>query len=428
MRRWLTMLASCIAMTSSVGQGLTTITAPSNSPVPPEYFGLIVHSTVVPQKRPAGNRLTAWPAVPFGSWRLWDVRVLWPNLEPQRGRWDFSNLDRYVALAQQHGVEVVLPLAMTPAWASARPEEKGAYGIGYAAPPKDIDDWRVFVRTVAQRYKGRIKAYELWNEVNYQRFFSGTPDELVELARVAYQTIKEVDPSNILTSPSVVGDRGHLDWFDNYMARGGKDYADVVAYHFYAPKGPPEAMLPIIARVRQIMARHGLAARPLWNTETGWWIKNVTVEPDAGAVEQDWKQLDAEHAAAYVVRAYVVGAAAGLSRFHWYAWDNPDMGLVEASDQALKPAALAFAAVRNLLVGSTFNACALDLGTWTCRLLLADGGPAMLAWRAADDTGSMKLPAGWTRVVAQRVFDGKPYITADSIQIGMHPVVLRPQR
>ena len=425
MKRLLATLSTCLAVTASCSQGNTTVAPPSRAPVSAEYFGLVLHSTVVPQKRPSGDRLTAWPSVPFGSWRLWDVRVLWPNLEPERGRWNFAMLDRYVALAEQHGVEVVLTLAMTPTWASVRPEEKGAYGMGFSAPPKDIEDWRSFVRTVAQRYKGRIRSFELWNEVNYPSYFSGTQDELVALARIAHQTLKAIDPSNVLTSPAVVGDRGHLDWLDSYLGRGGKDFADVLAYHFYVPKGRPEDMLPIIARVRQIMAKHGLDARPLWNTETGWWIKNAVAEPKLTAVDPTWKQLDADLAAAYVVRAYVLGAAAGLERFHWYAWDNPDMGLVDAGDQALKPAARAYAAVRNLLVGATFESCSSDMGAWTCRLALVGGQPALLAWRAGDDRGRMKLPPGWARASVEQVLDGNRYVAADDIEIGPQPVVVR---
>src|SRR2546429_9256249 len=33
---------------------------------------------------------TPWPRVSFGSWRLWDAYVVWPNVEPQKGQWDFE--------------------------------------------------------------------------------------------------------------------------------------------------------------------------------------------------------------------------------------------------------------------------------------------------------------------------------------------------
>jgi len=418
-------LLACLVLTGASGRSTPSLAPTAAGPIPAEYLGLHVHNLVVPFSRPPWQgRLTPWPEVPFGSWRLWDARAQWLNLEPQRGRWDFTTLDRYVALAAQRQIEIVLPLGLTPAWASSRPDEKAAYGFGMAAPARDMEDWRNYVRTVAERYKGRIRVFELWNEVNYKQFYSGTQDELVELARVAYQAVKAVDPANTFVAPAVVGAGGHLDWLDAYLARGGKDYADVVAYHFYVPKGRPEDMLPLIARVRQIMARHGLADRPLWNTETGWAIGNSAQTPSFGAVGADWRRLDGDLAGAYVVRAYLLGAAAGLGRFHWYAWDNPDMGLIDPGDQSLKPAARGFAAAGRLLVGSTLQDCREDAGTWACRLTGADGRALLVLWRTADDTARFAVPPEWAVATAVRVLDGVAVATAGTLEIGPQPVVL----
>ena len=100
-----------------------------------------------------------------------------------------------------------------------------------AAEPRDIEDWRIYVRKVAERYKGRIRNYELWNEVNVKGFYSGSQEKLVELARVAYQTLKEVDPNIVFIAPSVVGE-GHHRWLDEYLAKGGAEYLDVVRLSF----------------------------------------------------------------------------------------------------------------------------------------------------------------------------------------------------
>src|SRR5258708_7851403 len=68
------------------------------------YFGLHMHRV---------TEQTAWPPVPFGAWRLWDAYVSWPFLEPNRGEWQFERLDRYVAIAEQHDIELVLPLGLS---------------------------------------------------------------------------------------------------------------------------------------------------------------------------------------------------------------------------------------------------------------------------------------------------------------------------
>jgi len=108
-------------------------------PLPLTYFGLHIHRS---------DSGTSWPNVPFGSWRLWDSYVGWAQLEPSRGTWDFSRLDKYVAMARLTKVDILLPLAMTPQWASARPYEASPYRPGNAAEPANMDDWVRYVTTV----------------------------------------------------------------------------------------------------------------------------------------------------------------------------------------------------------------------------------------------------------------------------------------
>ncbi len=68
-----------------------------------------------------GDKITPWPSIKFGSWRLWDAYVAWPSLEPERGKWNFQTMDKYVALAERAGIDLVLPLGFSPTWASTRP-------------------------------------------------------------------------------------------------------------------------------------------------------------------------------------------------------------------------------------------------------------------------------------------------------------------
>jgi len=101
----------------------STVTAPisaqlslPDSAIPSVFFGLHVHR---------GGQIP-WPVAPFGSWRLWDANVAWPWLEPKKGEWHFQALDTLVALAEEHHVDVLLPLARSPNWASARPTDPPA--------------------------------------------------------------------------------------------------------------------------------------------------------------------------------------------------------------------------------------------------------------------------------------------------------------
>ena len=231
-----------------------------NEPLPRQYFGLHIHRVAT---------ATPWPAVQFGSWRLWDAGVAWPQLEPERNRWDFRLLDRYVELATRHNVEILLTLGLTPGWASARPSESSAYEPGNAAEPRNTGDWELYVRTVSTRYKGKIHSYEIWNEPNMKGTFSGSPQTMAKLARSAYQVLKSVDPSVLVVSPSPTAAIG-VSWLGNYLGREGCSAADVIGYHFYVTPSQPEAMIPLIVDVKKMLQQHHCTGKPIWNTESGW--------------------------------------------------------------------------------------------------------------------------------------------------------------
>jgi len=288
--------------------------------IPPSFFGMHIH-------RAAST--TPWPAVPVGEWRLWDAYVTWPYLEPKRGQFQFNILDKYVALAHEHNTGVLLPLALSPAWASARPLEKSVYQPGSAAEPNNIEDWRVFVRTVATRYKGQIDAYEIWNEPNLPQFCSASVDQVVNLTREASRIIHQVDPHAVVVSPSATETKG-VAWLAEFLRKGGGQYVDVIGYHLYVNPQPPEAMLPLIEQIRQTMVDQGQGAKPIWNTEVNWFSPKPFPSQ--------------ELAAAYVARSYILNWAAGIQRVYWYAWDNQAVGVrtTEQDGRTLTPAGRAY--------------------------------------------------------------------------------------
>lgn len=386
-------------------------------PVAITYFGLHMHE--------AGNT-TTWPEVPFGAWRLWDAYVSWSQLEPARERWDFQRLDRYLALAQKNDVELLLPLGLSPSWASARPAEKSAYGPGNAAEPRHIEDWRRYVETVALRYRGRIRGYEIWNEPNLPNFFSGSAEDVLRLAREAYRIIKRIDPNAIVVSPSVTGGQGGIPWLERYFLLGGAQYADVIGYHLYVSPQPPEAALPVIRAVQQLMAKHGVD-KPLWNTEAGWVMANreAIADPTMVGFDSTIKPLPEELAAAYVARSLILVWAAGVQRYYWYAWDNQAMGLIEPRSKAGKPAAQAYAQTAAWLTGRILQDCRSTAdGIWTCTFSYKEGTRSRVLWRPAGPL-RIPVPKEW-QAVEYQALDGtvgklpsNPYV-----EIGPAPVLV----
>lgn len=410
-----TALAACDRSSAALAAVLTpavpVATALAGSPqVERAYFGLHLHSA---------HAGIDWPTVPFGSWRLWDADVTWKDLQPGPGQWDFRRLDHDVELGRRHGVEMLLPLALTPRWASSRPDEASAYGPGHAAPPARIADWRHYVETVATRYRGRIAAYEIWNEPNSQSFFSGSVDEAVELTCAAREVLRRVDPAARLVSPSATHGLQGVRWLGEFLAAGGGRCVDVVGFHFYTlAHEPPEAMIDLAGPLRALLAQHRLADRPLWNTEAGWYIRNKS-----RPLTVRWHSLDGATSSAYVARALLLGAGLGLGRFHWYAWDDGNLGLFELEDHTPKAAARAYATVARWLDGARGFACDPPASARiTCRFD-REGRRWHLAWRTAGEE-AYTPPADW-RTALVVLLDGqrRPVQPGEAITLGAAPIL-----
>lgn len=385
--------------------------APPLQPIPQSLFGLHIHHL---------TDSTPWPAIPFGSWRLWDAYAAWPNLEPQKSHWDFSRLDQYVSAAQSQGVEVLLPLGLSPAWASARPTEPSAYGPGNAAEPANISDWQDYVRQVATRYKARIRAYEIWNEPNLPDFFSGKPETMMRLTREAYKILKEVDDTVMVVSPSATA--SGLAWLDRYLKLGGGQYTDVIGFHFYVTPKRPEAMIDLARRVKALMTANQVTDKPLWDTEAGWFIENrlTKVKPGKGDFN---RVLSLNEASAYVARCYVINWALGISRFYFYSWDSEVGGLTEEDGKTLKPPAKAYAEVERWLVGAQMTSCRCSHDTWICGLLR----PHYRGWIVWNPERSKRfsIPDTWPVHQSIDLSGGRrPTQPGSIVSIGPAPILL----
>ncbi len=86
-------------------------------------------------------------------------QVRWCSYEPQKGQFGnnyVAQVDALVNAAASHGVNLMLSPVCSPDWAGA--------GGGLPRNPQDLADLLGFM---ANRYKGKVAAYEIWNEENY---------------------------------------------------------------------------------------------------------------------------------------------------------------------------------------------------------------------------------------------------------------------
>jgi len=374
---------------------------PPAKPIPRDFFGLHIHRAFAS---------TPWPPVPFGSWRLWDAKVHWPQVEIRRNEWQWDILDREVELAKKHDVDLLLPFGETPEWAAS-----SRFHTAIVGDVGNLDDWRAFIRTQAERYKGQIMYYEIWNEPNLPRNRDiGTPERMLEMAKIAYVTLKEVDPNIKVISPSPVNANG-LDWLDRYLTLGGGNYADIIGYHFYTYHRP-ETMLDLILPAKEIMRKHGVGDKPLWNTESGW-IKNpLTDRIDLVGQAPGW-----------AARAYILNWAGGVDRFYWYAWDDDGHDSIPFTqeDQATATnSARAYGEVQKWLIGARMESCERQADeNWVCKLTRESGQGAWILW---NETQSAKfdVPKAWDATTLTKLSGERSAWSGDKIDVGELPVML----
>ena len=374
----------------------------NSTPVSDRYFGMHV-GFVDPG--------TPWPAVPFGTWRLWDANVTWKDLEPRKGVWDFSRLDALVALGQKNKVDMILPLALTPQWASQRPNEPSAYTPGAAAPPVNINDWIDYVQAVATRYKGRIAYYEMWNEMNTTATWTGTTTEIVSLQTAAYTAIKSVDPDAKFISANLTTSNG-IQLLKQLLKLGYANSADIIGYHFYVTPNQPEDIAALFSEVSSELRAYGVE-KPIWNTETGW------LPPS--------KFTSEDQAAAMAVRSLLVGHSSGVERFLWYEWDNQccvTLFMTEADNATPTRAALAFANLQKWLVGNLLDPCGPDRsGTWSCSLQFSDGRHGLILWNPQGST-TVSRELSWTPTEVEDMYGNRMPAQGAHLSVGEEPVML----
>jgi hypothetical protein len=208
------------------------------------------------------------------------VRILvpWAFVQPAPDQWDWGVVDTMVDSALAHGISVLAVLNSTPGWA-APPSL-----LPYSGRP-DSSAYGDFAAAAASRYRGRVSAYEVWNEANSVLFWTPNPDAAAytELLKAAFPRIKGADPSATVVAAGLapVFSFGSLtlspaEFVKGMYAAGAKGNFDAMAYHpylytmkFSAGKGYPESPLTQVTAMHQVMADNGDGGKTIWCTEYG---------------------------------------------------------------------------------------------------------------------------------------------------------------
>ena len=169
--------------------------------------------------------------------------VSWQDVEGAgKGQYDWTNLDRIVGQAEQHGLKLIVRVSQDP----DRPFWAGN-------PPENADHFADFLAAMASRYQGRIQAYQVWNEPNLAREWGGRrpdPAGYTGLLKKAYSAIKGADPkATVITAGMAptgtdteiaMPDIKFYDQMYQAMKGNSDGYFDMLGVHAAGFAAPPE--------------------------------------------------------------------------------------------------------------------------------------------------------------------------------------------
>lgn len=293
---------------------------------PSDFFGL--HFA----RYPTGSPLTIISgALSYSLVRSHDKEGLsWASMEPSSGSISWTTFDAFIAEHSAAGRDIIFTVFGSPTWASARPAEAGAYGLGSAAEPASMAYLSAFVTAVMQRANGAITAIEVWNEPNNSTFYTGNKTQLALMTKTIAAAARAVDAGvQIISSPvtnfsATAGGSAEV-YLQQYLATsdgsGGvaADHVDIVGVHLYTPAGKTSQLVDIIANINTAITTAGVSGKEIWDTESG------IISPDAVEVSDvRYENLFARHA--------LLASALGISRSCWYGFDYTNFGFSTRSD------------------------------------------------------------------------------------------------
>lgn len=215
------------------------------------------------------------------------LSISWDSINPAPGVWDFSVVDSGVNEALANGQQILGILQYPPQWVGGGPNAN--------IPPRSTVEWSEFVRRVAQHYRGKVAAYEIWNEpdqkstakhgIGWGRNIE-EPPLYVDFVHAAAVEIRAQAPGTLVVAPAFES-RNTGDGVDNRKRRilqqiqaayypdgPGYSFIDVISVHNNAHDTEPSRTMGWRLNFENLayVWNHAPSLRtaPVWVTEYGW--------------------------------------------------------------------------------------------------------------------------------------------------------------
>lgn len=228
----------------------------------------------------------------------------------------WAKYDHIVDLAEQYGLRLQVRLSNPPVWAQTSPD------AGNFAPPADFEDFVNYAVAVAERYRGRIHYYQVWNEPNiYPEWGEAAvnPEAYTDLLCRTYNALKAVDPNIVVINGALAPtaalsgrDLNDFIYLQRMYDAGASACFDIHSMQGYGLNSGPtdRRMRPTTANfsrnlyIRDLMVANGDAHKPIWISEAAWSPVGEPGVPTDIIGFGNFGKTTLEQAARYMPQAY----------------------------------------------------------------------------------------------------------------------------
>ncbi|MEJ7830864.1 MAG: beta-galactosidase, partial [Segetibacter sp.] len=190
---------------------------------------------------------------PLGIKRL-RMQAGWAKTEKTKGVYDWTWLDAIINDAAGRGFKPWLGTSY------GNPIYNGGGGVtlsgGIPASDTALRAWDKWVTALVQRYKTKVKDWEVWNEPNFGDNEINLPEKVAELNIRTAEIIKRLQPAAKISGLAM----GHidLDYADRFFKvihkRGKMHLFDNMTYHDYVYN--PDANHAHVAELRKVLDKY----------------------------------------------------------------------------------------------------------------------------------------------------------------------------
>ncbi|MEM1011368.1 MAG: hypothetical protein AAGI46_04000 [Planctomycetota bacterium] len=225
----------------------------------------------------------------------------WSHREPQPGVWKWDSIDEQIDWCEQHGLIPHYLTAYGNRWAVREPYRTRFEGKNWPllSSPPEMEPWLNWVRTLAERYDGRLTRFEIWNEPDLEGFWRGTTDEYIDLLRQTHATLKSVNPDiEVMTGGFATAlPHGGQNLNPDMQLRVIRDAQDAFDIHTHHQHGRFEGFRRAVDGQLAEWRSHLKTDVPLYFNETG-----LSLRHSDGMIDQ------ANHLAKKIAFAFARGA------------------------------------------------------------------------------------------------------------------------